>query len=38
VTELQQNAFHLMYMFAATLGVLFIPVIVGFVAVLLERD
>jgi hypothetical protein len=38
MTDLQQNAFHLMYMFAATLGVLFIPVIFGFVAVLLERE
>jgi hypothetical protein len=35
---MEQNAFHLMYMFAATCGVLFIPVIAGFVAVLLERD
>lgn len=38
MTELQQNAFHLMYMFAATLGVLFIPVIFGLVAVLIERE
>lgn len=35
---MKQNAFHLMYMFAATCGVLFIPVIFGFVAVLLDRD
>jgi len=35
---LEQNAFHLMYMFAATCGVLFIPVIVGLAAVLLERE
>jgi len=35
---MEQNAFHLMYMFAATCGVLFIPVIFGFVAVLLDRD
>jgi hypothetical protein len=32
------DAFHLMFMFAATCGVLFIPVIFGFVAVLLERE
>ncbi len=35
---MQPNAFHLMFMFAATCGVLFIPVIFGFVAVLLERE
>lgn len=35
---MQQNAFHLMYMFAATCGVLFIPVIFGLVAVLMDRD
>jgi hypothetical protein len=35
---MEPNAFHLMYMFAATCGVLFIPVIVGLFAVLLERD
>jgi hypothetical protein len=35
---MHQNAFHLMYMFAATCGVLFIPVIFGLVAVLLERE
>ena len=35
---MEQNAFHLMYMFAATCGVLFIPVIFGLVAVLLERE
>ena len=32
------NAFHLMYMFAATCGVLFIPVLVGLAAVLIERE
>jgi hypothetical protein len=35
---LQLDSFHLMYMFAATCGVLFIPIIFGFVAVLLERE
>ena len=35
---MEQNAFHLMYMFAATCGVLFISVIFGFVAVLIDRD
>ncbi len=35
---MQQDAFHLMYMFAATCGVLFIPVILGLVAVLVDRD
>jgi len=35
---MEPNAFHLMFMFAATCGVLFIPVIFGFVAVLLERE
>ena len=35
---MQPNAFHLMYMFAATCGVLFIPVILGLVAVLLDRE
>ena len=33
-----QDSFHLMIMFAATCGVLFIPVIFGLVAVLIERD
>ena len=31
------DAFHLMYLFAATCGVLFLPVIFGLAAVLLER-
>ena len=35
---MEQNAFDLMYMFAATCGILFIPVLAGLVAVLLERD
>ena len=35
---MEQNAFHPMYMFAATCGVHFIPVIFGFVAVLIDRD
>jgi hypothetical protein len=35
---LQLDSFHLMYMCAATTGVLFIPIILGFVAVLLERE
>jgi len=35
---MEQNSFHLMYMFAATCGVLFIPVIFGLVAVLIDRD
>jgi hypothetical protein len=35
---MEPNAFHLMIMFAVTCGVLFIPVIFGFVAVLLERE
>lgn len=35
---MKADSFHLMFMFAATCGVLFIPVIFGFVAVLLERD
>jgi hypothetical protein len=35
---MQPNAFDLMYMFAATLGILFLPVIFGFAAVLLERE
>jgi hypothetical protein len=35
---MQLNSFDLMYMFAATCGVLFIPVILGFAAVLLERE
>jgi len=35
---MQPNSFDLMYLFAATLGILFLPVIFGFVAVLLERD
>ena len=35
---MEPNAFHLMYMFAATCGVLFIPVLVGLAAVLLERE
>jgi len=35
---MDQNAFHLMYMFAATCGVLFIPVVFGLIAVLLERE
>lgn len=35
---MQPNSFDLMYMFAATCGVLFIPVILGFAAVLLERE
>jgi hypothetical protein len=34
----QPNSFHLMYMFAATCGVLFIPIIFGLVAVLTERE
>ena len=33
-----QDSFHLMFMFAATCGVLFIPVIFGFVAVMMERE
>jgi hypothetical protein len=32
------DSFHLMYMFAATCGVLFIPVIVGLIAVFMERE
>ena len=35
---MEQNSFHLMYMFAATCGVLFIPVIVGLFAVFMERE
>lgn len=35
---MEQNSFHLMYLFAATTGVLFIPVIFGLVAVLVDRD
>ena len=31
------DAFHLMYLFAATCGVLFLPVIFGLAAVLLEK-
>jgi hypothetical protein len=35
---MKADSFHLMFMFAATCGVLFIPVIFGFIAVLLERE
>jgi hypothetical protein len=35
---MEPNAFDLMFMFAATCGILFLPVIFGFVAVLLERE
>jgi membrane glycosyltransferase len=35
---LQLDSFHLMYMFAATQGVLFIPIILGFIAVMMERE
>ena len=35
---MQPNSFDLMYMFAATCGVLFIPVILGLFAVLSERE
>ncbi len=35
---MQPNSFDLMYMCAATVGVLFIPVIFGLVAVLMERE
>jgi hypothetical protein len=35
---MQPNSFDLMYMFAATCGVLFIPVILGFIAVMIERE
>jgi len=35
---MQLNSFHLMYMFAATCGVLFLPIVFGFIAVLIERD
>jgi hypothetical protein len=35
---MEQNSFHLMYMFAATCGVLFLPVIFGLIAVLIDRD
>ncbi len=34
---MNQDSFHLIYMFAATCGVLFIPVILGFFAVLMDR-
>ena len=34
---MQPNSFDLMYMCAATVGVLFIPVIFGLVAVFMER-
>ena len=34
---MQPNSFDLMYMCAATVGVLFIPVLVGIVAVFMER-
>jgi hypothetical protein len=32
------DAFHLIYLFAATCGVLAIPAILGLIAVLRERD
>jgi hypothetical protein len=32
------DSFHLIYLFAATCGVLAIPAIIGMVAVLRERD
>jgi membrane glycosyltransferase len=35
---MQLNSFHLMYLFAATCGVLFIPIIFGFIAVMMERE
>jgi len=35
---MQPNSFDLMYMFAATCGVLFLPILLGFVAVMLERE
>jgi membrane glycosyltransferase len=35
---MQPNSFDLMYMFAATCGVLFLPIIFGFIAVLTERE
>jgi len=35
---MQPNSFDLMYMFAATCGVLFLPIVFGFIAVLIERD
>jgi hypothetical protein len=35
---MQPNSFDLMYMCAATVGVLFIPVVFGLVAVFMERD
>ena len=35
---MQPNSFDLMYMFAATCGVLFIPVVFGLIAVLIERE
>lgn len=34
---MQPDSFHLMYLFAATCGVLFIPVILGLVAVAADR-
>jgi hypothetical protein len=34
----EKDSFHLMYMFAATCGVLFIPIIFGLVAVFMERE
>ena len=34
---MQPNSFDLMYMCAATVGVLFIPVLAGIVAVFMER-
>ncbi len=35
---MNQDSFHLIYMFAATCGVLFIPVILGLFAVLMDRE
>jgi hypothetical protein len=32
------DAFHLMYLFAATTGVLFMPIVLGLIAVLVERE
>jgi hypothetical protein len=34
---MRPDAFHLMYLFAATTGVLFIPILLGLAAVLMER-
>ena len=36
-SQMQADSFHLMYMFFATCGVLFIPMILGFFAVLLDK-